>query len=221
MKTTTSIKIRALRQILDQTQAEFAATIGVSKDAVASWEIGRNELSASFARRIALATGVDDRTLVRAELPLLTLNLPRQPYTREAYATHQKTFWGGNTEVNARRHAVRCGDALELLFKAAAVSEGGSKLGAVLGSFIQWSQEAREYFELEQGIDAELEERHGTFSQTKSYGQWRELAKTDPKRARGFGFKDDPTREDKETLTLSMVMYPVWAPGWDMRVGKK
>jgi len=80
MKTTTSMVTRGLRQILDQTQTEFAATIGVSKDAVASWENGRNDLSASFARRIALATGVDDQTLVQAEPPLLTLSLPRLPY---------------------------------------------------------------------------------------------------------------------------------------------
>ena len=55
--------VRALRKIIGLTQAEFAVMIGASKDAVVSWEIGRNELSATFARRIALVTGVDGRTL--------------------------------------------------------------------------------------------------------------------------------------------------------------
>ncbi len=79
MQTTTSKKIRALREILDQTQGEFAATIGASKDAVASWETGRNDLSAGLARRISLATGVDERSLLRANLPLLTLSLKVVP----------------------------------------------------------------------------------------------------------------------------------------------
>ena len=55
--------VRALRKIIGLTQADFAVMIGVSKDAVVSWEIGRNELSATFARRIALVTGVDGRML--------------------------------------------------------------------------------------------------------------------------------------------------------------
>ena len=52
--------VRALRKIIGLTQAEFAVIMGVSKDAVVSWEIGRNELSATYARRIALVTGVDE-----------------------------------------------------------------------------------------------------------------------------------------------------------------
>jgi transcriptional regulator with XRE-family HTH domain len=52
--------LRELRQIIGRTQGEFAAMIGASKDAVASWEIGRNQLSPPFARRIALAMGVEE-----------------------------------------------------------------------------------------------------------------------------------------------------------------
>ena len=40
--------VRALRKIIGLTQAEFAVMLGVSKDAVVSWEIGRNELSVTF-----------------------------------------------------------------------------------------------------------------------------------------------------------------------------
>ena len=214
---TTSQKIGALRKILGQTQSEFAATVGVSKDAVASWGCGRNELSATMARRIALATGVDDRSLQRAELPLLTLSLPQRPFTREDFAAHQKSFWGGTTEANVRRHAQRCAEALELLFMAAAQREGAARLNGVMASFTQWCNEAREQFGLEKAIDAQLDERPRPFAMTKSYGQWRELAKSDPKLAKKMGFKDEPKKEGGETLTLSADLVPVWTPGWEMR----
>ena len=45
MKKYPPTNIRTLRNILDLTQAEFAAAVGVSHDAVVSWENGRNPLS--------------------------------------------------------------------------------------------------------------------------------------------------------------------------------
>ena len=39
------------------------SVFGFVKDAVVSWETGRNELSATWARTIALVTGVDGRVL--------------------------------------------------------------------------------------------------------------------------------------------------------------
>jgi transcriptional regulator with XRE-family HTH domain len=62
--------LREVRQIIGRTQGEFAAMIGASKDAVASWEIGRNRLAPQFARRIALATGVEEEGLRRGRGPL-------------------------------------------------------------------------------------------------------------------------------------------------------
>ena len=53
MKSTMTQKMQVLREVVGQTQAEFSATIGASKDTVASWETGRNELSAALARRTA------------------------------------------------------------------------------------------------------------------------------------------------------------------------
>ena len=220
MKEKTYRGLTALRKLLGQTQTEFAATVGVSKDAVASWDCGRNDLSATMARRIALATGVDDRSLLRGDRPLLTMSLPRRPYTREDFAAHQREFRGGNTEANARRHAHRCGDAVQLLLVAAARREGAVVLNGVMGSFLQWCNEARGYFELEEEIDALLAQREGKFEMTRTYGQWREMKKTDPKLAKQMGFKDEPKKEDGETLTLSMNRVPVWAPGWEMR-GKR
>ena len=95
MKTKLRSNIRVLRRILGQTQGEFAATVGASKDAVASWETGRNPVSAPLARRIALVTGVDERALVNNDRPLLTMNPnpQRQPYTAEEFKRHRKLFW--------------------------------------------------------------------------------------------------------------------------------
>ena len=65
MKTRANEAIRQLRRIIGRTQGEFAAMIGASKDAVASWETGRNRLSRQFARRIAFATGVEEGAAAR------------------------------------------------------------------------------------------------------------------------------------------------------------
>ncbi len=224
MKTTANENIRELRRILDQTQGVFAATIGASKDTVASWEIGRNRVSAGMARRIALATGVDERSLLKGGRPLLTRHPARRAFTREEFELHQKQFWGGSAEESVRRHLPRCADALELLLRAAAeTGEGGipARLAGVLDSFIQWCQQTRKDFRLEKAIDAQLEERKGTLELNKSYAQWREMAKTDPVMARKMGFKDDPKREGKEMLRLSMEVVPVWMPGHSMRGGRK
>ena len=46
-----------LRKEMRLTQAKFAAVIGMSKDAVASWEICRNKISASSALRMSARLG--------------------------------------------------------------------------------------------------------------------------------------------------------------------
>ena len=224
MKTKIKSNVRVLRRILGLTQGEFAATVGVSKDTVASWETGRNPVSASLARRMALVTGADERALANSELPLLTMNPnpQRQPYTMEAFKRHQKLFEGKTPEDNVRRRIGPCQDALALLFTAAVRYGSGAESGrltGVLGSFSQWCRETAEYFELEPGIDAQLEERKRTEESTRSYGEWRALAKELPHTAKLWGFKDNPKKADQERLTLNMTTYPVWAPGWDMRAG--
>jgi transcriptional regulator with XRE-family HTH domain len=217
--------IRALRRILGETQGKFAATIGVSKDAVASWETGRNPVSASMARRIALVTGVDERALMNHELPLLTMNPnpQRQPYTLEEFKRHRKMFWGQTAEESVRRQLSPCMDTLELLFRAAANYGQGAestRLPGVLGSFIQWCQQTREDFELEAGIDAQLMQRKRPLELNHSYKQWREMAKEQPHTARQFKFKDDPKRGDQEMLALSIETVPMWMPGTSMRAAK-
>jgi len=224
MKTIASEKIRQLRRLLGLTQGRFAVTIGVSKDAVASWETGRNQLSAGMARRIALATGVDERSLLKGGLTLLTYALPRRPFTIEEFHQHQEQFWGKSRGQGVQRHLERCGDALELIFRAAekaSEKEGLSRLAGVLDSFIQWCQQTRQDFQLEEGIDAQLEERKAKLELNKSYGQWREMAKKDPVLARKFGFRDDRKQGDQEMLRLSLETVPVWMPGQSMRGGRR
>ncbi len=221
MKQRTNTRIRELRRILELTQEDFAVLIGASKDTVASWETGRNRLSAGMARRIALVTGVYDGSLLKPSGPLLTNAVARRPFTREEFGRHQKMFWGAPDEKQLARHVTRCSDALELLFRAAATGgeAGASRLPGVLDSFIQWCREARRDFGLEKEIDAQLEQREVKLTLTKSYGQWRELEKTDPKLARRMGFKDEPGKDERETLTLSGMMIPVWMPGHGMGKG--
>lgn len=221
MKQRTNTRIRELRRILELTQGEFATLIGAAKDTVASWETGRNRLSAGMARRIALVTGVYDGSLLKPTGPLLTNAVARRPFTREEFRRHQKMFWGAPDEKQLAKHVTRCSDALELLFRVAATSgeAGASRLPGVLDSFIQWCQATRTDFGLEKEIDAQLEQREVELTLTKSYGQWREMEKKDPKMARRMGFKDDAGKDDRETLTLSGMMIPVWMPGHGM--GKK
>jgi DNA-binding XRE family transcriptional regulator len=80
MNTEAKEGVRELRRLPGQTQAEFAAMIGASKDTVVSWECGRNRLSMTFARGIAVATGVDGDCLlkgVRVRMTADPLSNPR------------------------------------------------------------------------------------------------------------------------------------------------
>jgi transcriptional regulator with XRE-family HTH domain len=221
MKTKVNENVRELRRILGQTQGAFAATIGASKDTVASWETGRNPLSAGMARRISLATGVEEKSLHRGSRPLLTRDpFPRRPFTLEEFERHHKRFWGGTAEEGARRQFTRCADALELILMAAARTDaesGHARLTGVLDGFIEWCKQTRESFGLGKQIDAQLAERKERLELNHSYARWREMARTDPEMARKMGFKDDPKRNGNEVLRLSMETVPVWMPGHSMR----
>ncbi len=220
MKTKPYHPIRALRTILGQTQTEFAAMIGASKDTVVSWENGRNPLSPTLARRIALVTGVAERSLMKSSGPLLAgYAVPKHSFSLEDFQGHRKTFWGQTPEENVRRRIRPCADTLELLFVAAAragAGEGCSRLPGLMDSFIQWCHQAREDFELGAEIDAELAKREEPLRLNKSFGQWREMAKTDPTMARLFRFKDNPKKGDQEMLELETEKVPVWMPGQSM-----
>jgi transcriptional regulator with XRE-family HTH domain len=223
----TKTKIRELRRILGLTQGKFATLIGASKDTIASWDTGRNPLSPSLARRIALVTGVDERSLLRPEGELRVKHgFPPKRYTLEEFQLYRKRFWGHSAEENVRRQWRPCADTLEVVFLAAATGNDEAeptRLSGVVDSFIQWCRQTREEFGLGPAIEAELAKRKGTLELTHSYGQWREMAKEDPTMARMMGFKDNPKRRDEESLTLKMENVPEWMPGTSMRgaMGKR
>ncbi len=221
MKTKTGRAIRELRGIIHLTQGEFAAIIGASKDTVASWEVGRNKLSQSMARRIALATGVDGDDLLAGRSPLrISPTVPeRKPYTAEAFAAHRRSYWGETGSAAARKHLSNASDALGLLLHAAASPDKDRPacLPAVMQSFIQWCDQTREDFQLDGGIQAQLEERKSRIELNKKYRQWRANEKEDPEMCRTMGFKDNPKKGDDEYLKLSVEIVPVWRPGYSMR----
>ena len=224
MKKQPNQAIRELRQLLGRTQGEFAAMIGASKDAVVSWELGRNPLSEALARRIGHATGVDPKSLTDQGPLRVHLSPTQEVYTVAAFERHRKKHWGSASGNGAERQVKICADALGILLRAAVKAGEGSAtlvLPAVVDSFVQWCRQTEEAFQLIKPIDEELAQRQGRLELTKTYGQWREMARTDPTMARGFRFVDKPKKGDGEELTLGMPTIPVWAPGWDMRGDQK
>jgi transcriptional regulator with XRE-family HTH domain len=67
-----------VRQELGMTQAQFAAAIGMSKDAVTSWETGRNRIGRTSVLRMSVRLGrniiagstepADGEALIRAQV---------------------------------------------------------------------------------------------------------------------------------------------------------
>ena len=215
--------IRELRKITGQTQGEFAAMIGASKDAVASWEIGRSNLSRTFARRIACATGVDGQFLLSGHGALLTGSQFDEPrvFTAEDFKHSRETCWGRSDEEGARNHLKHCMDALTLILMAAAKpgSDGGrGRLPGVLDSFMQWCEGTREDFQLGPQIDEQLAKRTSKMGLTQTYREWRRMHKDDPAALTAVGFKDNPQKSDTETLRLEMEVRPGWKPGYSMKM---
>jgi transcriptional regulator with XRE-family HTH domain len=214
--------VRELRKITGQKQGEFAAMIGASKDAVASWEIGRSNLSPALARRIACATGVDGRLLLDGSGALVTGSQFEEPrlFTIEDFQHYRKTSWGRSDDEGARHHLKNCVDALTLIFRAAAKpggDKGRGRLPGVLDSFMQWCEQAREDFQLGPQIDEELEKRRYKIGVTFTYRQWRQAQKEDPAKVAALGFKDDPRKDGREELRLEGEGRPGWKPGQSMR----
>ncbi len=216
MQTEPQEGIKALRNLIGQTQAEFAAMIGASKDTVVSWETGRNKLSAAFARRIELATGADGRSLLSGiSIPMTGDGLGEaRIYAKEDYERHRASEWGRSDQESAKRHLERCVDTLELLFRAAAKpGRGKPRLPGLVDSFIQWSEEARRDFKLEREIDEQLAKRKFKAGVTQTYGEWRRMARQDPEALKAAGFRDSAGKADEERLRLELEVAPDWAPG--------
>ncbi len=212
--------IRALRKIIGQTQAEFAEMIGASKDAVVSWEIGRNRLSVTWARRIALVTGADGRTLrLGVSVPVSNAK-DAHLYTAADFEQHQKTEWGRSDEASARQHLEQCRETLELLLLAAAQPPGDQprhRLPGLMDSFMHWCDRAREDFKLGPQIDAQLARRRRRVGMTQEYRDWQAMARGNPAELKAVGFQEDPTKTDREEIRLALEMVPGWAPGRSMK----
>lgn len=217
MKKQPNEAVRALRKIIGQTQAEFAMMLGASKDAVVSWETGRNQLSATWARRIALVTGVDDRCLRQGISVPMSQAADGHIYTAEDFERHQKTEWGD--EEGVRSQLEHCRDTLELL--VAAARPGGERLRqrlpGLMDSFRQWGERVREDFKLGPGIDEQLEKRRFKAGMTQEYRDWRAMERGDPDALKAAGFKDDPGKGEREELRLELELVPGWAPGRSMK----
>ena len=69
-----------LRMEMRMTQGKFAAAIGLSKDAVVSWETGRNEISESSALRMSARLG---RNVLDGSLAPVTVAELVDPRVRE------------------------------------------------------------------------------------------------------------------------------------------
>jgi transcriptional regulator with XRE-family HTH domain len=223
MRTKSGRAIRELRKIIGRTQSEFAAMIGASKDAVVSWEVGRNKVSESFARRIAFATGVDEAALLRRGVLRTGLGAleAHSPYTRAWFEQHRATYWGRSDQGAARQHLRNCADALGLLFLAATGAQGKvrDRLPALVDSFVQWCERTRADFKLEGQIREQLGRRKAKLVINHTYREWRRMQKEDPAACRVMGFKDDSRKGDGENLRLETETVPMWRPGYPMRGG--
>ena len=214
--------VRALRKIIGFTQAEFAVMIGASKDAVVSWETGRNELSETFARRIGLATGVDSRTLRLGLSVPISAAEDAHFYTKADFERHQQTELGLTVKAAGQR-LENCLDTLRLLFEAAARAsedQAGQRWPGLLDAFMQWGESARADFKLGPQIDEQLAQRRFRAGVTQTYREWRAMERQDPAALRAAGFQDDPGKGDQEELRLELNCVPGWAPGRSMQPPK-
>ena len=81
--TTAALRLAALRRVrteLGLNQTAFAAAVGMSKDAVVSWEIGRNKISSTSALRMSARLG---RNLFDGTLAPVTVAELVEPRVRE------------------------------------------------------------------------------------------------------------------------------------------
>ena len=212
--------IRALRKIIDQTQAEFAEMIGASKDAVVSWETGRNQVSAAFARRIELVTGVDGRSLHMGVSVPISNEADGHLYTAADFERHQKTEWGRSDEEGARRQLEQWQETMELLLLAAVKPDGNRmrrRLPGIMDSFRQWCESVREDFRLGPQIDEQLEPRRQKVGMKQEWRDWRAMARGNPAGLKAAGYQDVPAKGDREELRLELEMVPGWAPGRSMK----
>lgn len=218
-----NLSVLELRAAADLTQGELAALIGASKIAVTSWERGVKRLSRQFAHRIHLATGASTASLLRGDGKNLG-PFANRAYTEQTFLDWRKRF-GGNAQAVAEDYCRVAADSVGLILRAAAASPNCDKamgrLAVVWCSFAAWLDQTRQDFKLEGQIDDLLKQRfERTHALTKSYGEWRRLAKLGHDTARLYRFKDDRQQPASKPLTLYLRTRPGWDAAGDMRVGR-
>jgi transcriptional regulator with XRE-family HTH domain len=148
----TARRVAELRKIIGKSQSQFAAMLGVSKDTIISVENGRNQLSRNLVKRIEIATG--------AELSDGKLESPfsQADYTRNDFNRWREKY-GQTSEDAALKQLKEMQMWLKVIFLAAAKSGrtgNRDRLPALSLSLVEWLDEARQKFNLQDEIEEAL-----------------------------------------------------------------
>jgi transcriptional regulator with XRE-family HTH domain len=157
--------LKALRKILGKSQEQFAAMLGVSLDAIASTETGRNGYTEKMDKKIRAATGATFLTLRKGKrvplppgeigsiveyhefaVPMGMFVAPWGHYTERHWKLYQRLFQSEKAPA-ARFESVKT--ELERLFEDAA-PKGGTRnqLPAVVQSLHEWIHDTRQRLKL-------------------------------------------------------------------------
>jgi DNA-binding XRE family transcriptional regulator len=150
------LMVAKLRKIIDKSQSQFAAMLGVSKDTFVSVENGRNKLSWNLARRIYIATGANLSKEV-----LRVTQTPGENYFQKDFIKWRSSYYPVTLQT-AKNQFDRMQFWVETVFKAAAkpgLAGNRDRLPAVHLSLVEWLENARNDFKLETEIDEVLEEQ--------------------------------------------------------------
>jgi len=145
-------KLAEFRRQIGKSQSQFAAMLGVSKHTIISVENGRNRLSPKLARRIRIATGAPVENESNLEFLDWWVKEKRFDKWREQFKSDEKT-------AQARFDGLAYW--IGLVFKAAGrpgVAGNRDRLPAVYLSLVEWLDETRTTFKLENEIDDLLEQ---------------------------------------------------------------
>jgi transcriptional regulator with XRE-family HTH domain len=142
--------IRKLRGIIDKKQYAFAAMIGVSPDYLKKIENGERAFSADIAKQISVATGVDDRALLKGRL---------KDIFGAKYTSAQYQDWRTPNICDAKRsqQLVTVGGIIAPLEILLRVAKDKGDFWPVIAWFEQRLDECRRLFDLSRRTDAVMQ----------------------------------------------------------------
>jgi DNA-binding XRE family transcriptional regulator len=234
--------VAELRNTTGKTQSQFAAMVGVSKDTIISVENGRNKLSPKLAKLIKAATGaiiLDDHIEFEPvyDIPHLesmpTLSEEQRTfmrrehdgtgnrehvYTREDFEKWRTTYYQCNDEL-ARKHYDNIKKWIEVIFRAAAIpglAGNRNRFPAVYQSFVDWLNETRSTFKLENEIEHLLEDEPHQLGEMTLFGPM-DNNPTAMKMLTDSGFDYSKVKTLLENCQPSqcIVLELETRPGWD------